>query len=64
MTIPQHPVAMLLADMRRNRPVQKYYLSQMIDVRVSGVFQLLVLPVVVRKGMIWRLAARGVSGDV
>jgi NADH dehydrogenase [ubiquinone] 1 alpha subcomplex assembly factor 6 len=33
--IPQHPVAVLLGDMRVNRPVQKYYLSQMIDTRVS-----------------------------
>lgn len=34
--VPQHPVAVLLADMRQNRPVQKYYLSQLIDTRVSG----------------------------
>lgn len=33
--IPQHPVAVLLGDMRMIRPVQKYYLSQMIDTRVS-----------------------------
>ena len=32
--VPQHPVAVLLDDLRRHRPVQKYYLSQMIDVRV------------------------------
>ena len=32
--IPQHPVAVALADVRRHRPIQKYYLSQMIDVRV------------------------------
>jgi NADH dehydrogenase [ubiquinone] 1 alpha subcomplex assembly factor 6 len=37
--IPQHPVAVLLGDMRNHRPVQKYYLSQMIDTRVS--FQVL-----------------------
>jgi NADH dehydrogenase [ubiquinone] 1 alpha subcomplex assembly factor 6 len=34
--VPQHPVAVLLAEMRQNRPVQKYYLSQLIDTRVSG----------------------------
>ncbi|WWD20847.1 hypothetical protein CI109_105324 [Kwoniella shandongensis] len=33
--IPQHPVAVLLAETRRNRPIQKYYLSQMIDVRAK-----------------------------
>ncbi|WVW80589.1 hypothetical protein I302_102575 [Kwoniella bestiolae CBS 10118] len=31
--VPQHPVALLLADMKRNRPVQRYYLSQMIETR-------------------------------
>ena len=34
--VPQHPVAVLLGEMKRARPVQKYYLSQMIDVRVSS----------------------------
>ena len=34
-SIPQHPVAIILDDMKRSRPVQRYYLSQMIDVRVS-----------------------------
>jgi NADH dehydrogenase [ubiquinone] 1 alpha subcomplex assembly factor 6 len=33
--VPLHPVAQALADMRRNRPVMKYYLSQLIEVRVS-----------------------------
>ncbi|WVF67886.1 hypothetical protein IAT40_002647 [Kwoniella sp. CBS 6097] len=33
--IPQHPVAVLLADMKRHRPVQRYYLSQMIDARAK-----------------------------
>ena len=33
--VPQHPVAVLLADMKNNRPVQRYYLSQMIEARVS-----------------------------
>jgi NADH dehydrogenase [ubiquinone] 1 alpha subcomplex assembly factor 6 len=33
-TIPQHPVAVALADMKRHRPIQRYYLSQMIDARV------------------------------
>jgi len=33
--IPLHPVAVSLGDMRKNRPVQRYYLSQMIDARVS-----------------------------
>lgn len=32
--IPQHPVVVLLAEMRRERQVQKYYLSQLIDTRV------------------------------
>ena len=32
--VPQHPVAAMLAELRWSRPVQKYYLSQMIDVRV------------------------------
>jgi NADH dehydrogenase [ubiquinone] 1 alpha subcomplex assembly factor 6 len=36
--IPQHPVAVLLGDMRHHRPVQKYYLSQMIDTRVRLAF--------------------------
>ncbi len=34
--VPQHPVAVALADLQRNRPVQKYYLGQMIDTRVSA----------------------------
>ncbi|ADV25501.1 hypothetical protein I315_04610 [Cryptococcus gattii Ru294] len=34
--IPQHPVAVLLANMKRHRPVQKYYLSQLIDVRAKA----------------------------
>ncbi len=33
--IPQHPVAVILAEMKRYRPVQKYYLNQMIDIRVG-----------------------------
>jgi NADH dehydrogenase [ubiquinone] 1 alpha subcomplex assembly factor 6 len=33
--VPQHPVAVLLAETKRERPIQKYYLSQMIDTRVS-----------------------------
>jgi NADH dehydrogenase [ubiquinone] 1 alpha subcomplex assembly factor 6 len=33
--VPQHPVAQALADARRNRPVMKYYLSQLVEVRVS-----------------------------
>jgi hypothetical protein len=37
--VPQSPVAVLLADMRRHRPVQRYYLSQMIEARVGlGLF--------------------------
>lgn len=35
-TVPQHPVAVLLNDMRQHRPVQRYYLSQMIDSRVRA----------------------------
>jgi len=35
--VPQHPVALALADVRRHRPVMKYYLSQLIEVRVSRV---------------------------
>ncbi|KAK1923187.1 isoprenoid synthase domain-containing protein [Papiliotrema laurentii] len=35
-TIPQHPVAVLLGDMRKHRPVQRYYLSQLIDTRVKA----------------------------
>jgi len=34
-TVPQHPAALMLAEMKKHRPVQKYYLNQMIDVRVS-----------------------------
>lgn len=34
--IPQHPVVLALADMKRHRPVQRYYLSQMIDVRAKS----------------------------
>lgn len=34
--VPQHPVAIALAEMRKARPVMKYYLSQMIEVRVSA----------------------------
>ncbi|WVQ86234.1 hypothetical protein IAT38_008402 [Cryptococcus sp. DSM 104549] len=33
--VPTHPVALLLAEMQKNRPVQRYYLSQMIDVRAK-----------------------------
>ncbi|OCF78972.1 hypothetical protein I204_00916 [Kwoniella mangroviensis CBS 8886] len=33
--VPQHPVALLLADLKRNRPVQRYYLSQMIETRAK-----------------------------
>lgn len=32
---PQHPVALALADMHKARPVQRYYLGQMIEARVS-----------------------------
>ena len=32
--VPQHPVAVMLAEMKMHRPVQKYYLTQMIDQRV------------------------------
>lgn len=34
-------MAVLLADMKRHRPVQKYYLSQLIDVRVG--FQIITI---------------------
>ncbi|ODN92083.1 hypothetical protein L198_05755 [Cryptococcus wingfieldii CBS 7118] len=34
--VPQHPVAVLLADMKRHRPIQRYYLSQMIDARAKA----------------------------
>ncbi|WWC65335.1 uncharacterized protein I303_107953 [Kwoniella dejecticola CBS 10117] len=34
--IPQHPVAVLLADMKRNRPVQRYYLSNLIETRAKA----------------------------
>ncbi|KAI9633401.1 isoprenoid synthase domain-containing protein [Dioszegia hungarica] len=34
--VPQHPVAVLLAETRRERPIQKYYLSQMIDTRAKN----------------------------
>lgn len=34
--VPQHPVAVLLADMKKHRPVQKYYLNQLIDVRAKA----------------------------
>ena len=33
--VPGHPIAVLLAEMKQARPIQKYYLSQLIDVRVS-----------------------------
>ncbi|KAL7422940.1 hypothetical protein Q5752_002238 [Cryptotrichosporon argae] len=33
--VPQHPVAVALADVRKHRPVQRYYLRQMIDVRAK-----------------------------
>ncbi|WRT70852.1 uncharacterized protein IL334_007851 [Kwoniella shivajii] len=33
--VPQHPVCVLLADMKKSRPVQKYYLSQMIETRAK-----------------------------
>lgn len=33
--VPQHPVAIALAAMHAARPVMKYYLSQLIEVRVS-----------------------------
>ncbi|KAK4688755.1 NADH dehydrogenase [ubiquinone] 1 alpha subcomplex assembly factor 6, partial [Tremellales sp. Uapishka_1] len=33
--VAQHPVIALLAEMKRERPVQKYYLSQLIDVRAK-----------------------------
>jgi NADH dehydrogenase [ubiquinone] 1 alpha subcomplex assembly factor 6 len=35
-TVPQHPVAVALAEMKAARPIQRYYLSQLIDTRVSG----------------------------
>ncbi|WVN89084.1 uncharacterized protein L203_104300 [Cryptococcus depauperatus CBS 7841] len=33
--VPQHPVALLLTDLKQHRPVQRYYLNQMIDVRTK-----------------------------
>ncbi|CAD6589790.1 MAG: hypothetical protein TREMPRED_005517, partial [Tremellales sp. Tagirdzhanova-0007] len=33
--VPQHPVAVMLAEMKMHRPVQKYYLTQMIDQRAK-----------------------------
>ncbi|ORX40804.1 Squalene/phytoene synthase-domain-containing protein [Kockovaella imperatae] len=33
LAVPQHPIAIMLEQMKRSRPIQRYYLSQMIDVR-------------------------------
>ncbi|WWC72723.1 uncharacterized protein I206_106687 [Kwoniella pini CBS 10737] len=35
--IPQHPVAILLGDLKRNRPIQKYYLSNLIETRAKTI---------------------------
>ncbi|RXK41063.1 hypothetical protein M231_01694 [Tremella mesenterica] len=35
--VTQHPVIILLSDMAKNRPVQKYHLSQAIEVRASKI---------------------------
>ncbi|ORY28050.1 Squalene/phytoene synthase-domain-containing protein [Naematelia encephala] len=35
--VPQHPVVVLLADLKRSRPIQRYYLSQLIDVRAKNI---------------------------
>ncbi|WVR08720.1 hypothetical protein IAU60_005778 [Kwoniella sp. DSM 27419] len=33
--VPKHPVTLLLSDMKKHRPVQRYYLAQMIDARAK-----------------------------
>ncbi len=38
---PKHPVAIQLAEAKRVRPVQRYYLKQMIDARVSAVARMI-----------------------